>query len=91
MLLVLAAANRDPRVFPDPSRFDITRNPNPHLAFGFGPWSCIGTMLARLEVQAMLELLLRRLPTLRLAVPLEQLQICTNHFNGGVVALPVTW
>jgi cytochrome P450 len=63
----IAAANRDPAVFPDPDRFDVRRtNPTRHLAFAHGPHVCIGMHLARLEAHAAVEQLLRRLPALRL-------------------------
>jgi cytochrome P450 len=45
----LAAANRDPEMFRDPERLDLSRNPNPHISFGFGPHYCLGTSLARAE------------------------------------------
>lgn len=58
ILLMLAAANRDPRQFADPEHFDLTRKPNRHLAFGFGPHSCLGAPLARLEVAVAIRALL---------------------------------
>lgn len=62
LLLMLAAANRDPRQFPDPDRFDLARKPNRHLAFGFGPHVCLGSPLARLEVAAAIRSLLECAP-----------------------------
>src|SRR5207253_1117254 len=91
VLLGLASANRDPRIFPDPDRLDITRSPNPHLSFGHGPTSCVGAALARIEMQSAFTMLYPRLPTLRLAVPVEELETRRDLLNGGLVALPVTW
>jgi cytochrome P450 len=91
VLLALASANRDPSVFPDPHRFDLTRSPNPHLAFGHGPASCVGAALARIEMQAAIQTLFSQLPTLRLAAPIDQLQARRDVFGGGLVSLPVTW
>jgi cytochrome P450 len=60
LMLLFASANRDERQFPDPERFDVTRNPRGHLAFGFGIHFCLGAALARLEARIALESLLAR-------------------------------
>ena len=65
------AANRDETVFADPDRFDIGRDPNPHLAFGHGIHHCLGASLARLEIATMLDVLLDRCAGFELAGPVE--------------------
>ncbi len=66
-VLLYKSANRDPEVFPEPDHFDITRQPNRHLAFGMGAFSCLGAALTRLEADSCLRTLLHRMPRLRLA------------------------
>lgn len=63
---MLAAANRDPEVFPDPDRFDVERHPNEHLAFGGGPHYCLGAYLAKIEAQSAIGTLVRRFDDLAL-------------------------
>ncbi|AUS77051.1 cytochrome P450 [Actinoalloteichus sp. AHMU CJ021] len=87
----LSAANRDERVFPDAHQLDLTRSPNTHLAFGAGGHSCLGQSLARTELQAVLSVLLRRLPTLELAVAPEDLARVEGLVVGGLQELPVRW
>jgi cytochrome P450 len=67
VLPMLGSANHDPKQFRDPARFDITRNPNPHIAFGHGIHFCLGAALARLESRIALPDLLERLKGLELA------------------------
>lgn len=67
VLIVLAAANRDPDIFPNPDRLDISRKGKPHHAFGIGIHFCLGGALARVEGEVALEVLLRRMPKLQLA------------------------
>jgi cytochrome P450 len=86
----LAAANRDPEVFPDPDRFDIHRDARRHVAFGFGIHQCLGQHLARIELNVVFERLPRRFPGLALAVADDELRF-KNSMIYGVEALPVTW
>jgi cytochrome P450 family 142 subfamily A polypeptide 1 len=87
LILLYPAANRDPAVFADPDRFDVERQPNPHLAFGFGPHFCMGASLARLELKVMFTELLRRLPDLELAG--EPLPRRASNFISGPESMPV--
>jgi cytochrome P450 len=91
MVCSMAAANRDERVFDDPEEMDLFRSPNHHLSFGAGPHSCLGQALARTELRTVLEVLLRRLPTLELAVAPEELRRIEGLAVGGVEELPVRW
>jgi cytochrome P450 len=91
VLSAMPSANRDERVFTDPEEMDLTRSPNPHLTFGAGPHSCLGQSLARIELRTVLAVLLERLPTLALAVPVEELRRRQGLLVGGLEEVPVRW
>ncbi len=86
VVMYYAAANRDPSVFENPEVFDITRKPNPHIAFGTGTHFCMGSHIARLEMRVTLEEFLRRFPNVSLAGPPERLQ---SNFISGIKRLPL--
>jgi cytochrome P450 len=90
LVMFYGAANRDPRVFDDPERFDVRRDPNPHVGFGGpGPHFCLGAHLARRELSVLFRQLFERLPDIEAigdAVPLESMGI---PLVGGVKRLPV--
>ena len=91
LLLVIAAANRDPEMFVEPDRLDIRRaNAREHLSFGSGNHRCLGAPLARLEARVVFEELTRRLPSLRL-VPDQQLTFPPNIAFRGPISLQVEW
>jgi cytochrome P450 len=87
----MASANRDEDAFADADVMNLARTPNPHLAFGTGPHSCLGQALARTELQVVLEVLLRKLPTLQLAVGVEELRRVEGLVVGGLREVPVRW
>jgi cytochrome P450 family 142 subfamily A polypeptide 1 len=90
LLLLYPSANRDEAVFPDPFRFDTTRTPNEHVAFGgFGRHHCLGAQLARLELRVLFEELLARLPDLALADPEATPPLRRGNFVLGLESLPV--
>jgi len=81
------SANRDEEVFDDPFRFDITRDPNPHIAFGGGgPHFCLGAQLARMEIHVLFEELATRVPRIEALGPPDRLR---SNFIGGIKHLPV--
>lgn len=88
LILFYPSANRDEEVFADPHRLDVTRDPNPHLAFGFGPHFCLGASLARLELRVMFDAVLSRLPDLRLADDRPPVHRPSN-FVSGAESMPV--
>lgn len=86
-----SAANRDPRVFEHPDVFDIRRSPNPHLTFGAGRHFCLGSHLARLELEIMFRELVRRIPDMRLAGPIETFEYVEMPSAHGPAAIPVSF
>jgi cytochrome P450 len=91
IILDVAPANWDARQFPDPDRLDLRREDGPHVGFGYGRHQCVGQQLARMELQIVLPTLLRRIPTLQLAAPLEELPFKHDALAYGLYELPVTW
>ncbi|MEC0694008.1 cytochrome P450 [Bacillus atrophaeus] len=87
--ILLGAANRDPKKFTHPNVLDITRNPNPHLAFGQGIHFCLGSSLARLEAQIAICTLLQRIPNLQLTTPNVQYRKLIGF--RSLTELPVTF
>ncbi len=86
VLMLLAAAHRDPRVFDEPDTFDVFRRPRRHLGFGDGVHRCVGAPLARLEGRVALEVIFERVPRFRLAGEIERLHISTER---GLARLPL--
>jgi len=82
LIMLLRAANHDPEVFEAPDRFDVSRKPAPHIAFGGGSHICIGAPLARIEAQAALVKLFQRFPNLRLASAETPQRRTLPFFNG---------
>lgn len=91
VLAAFIAANRDPDVFPDPDRLDLSRTGAPHLGFGGGVHHCLGAQLARMELQEALRGLLRRMPDLRVAAEESELRLRPGLVVRSLEALPVVW
>jgi cytochrome P450 family 142 subfamily A polypeptide 1 len=90
LLLLYPSANRDEDVFDEPDRFDVTRSPNDHIAFGFGTHFCLGNQLARLELKVMLERLLDRMPDIHRSEggPLDYRDA---NFVSGLESMPIAF
>ena len=91
VVVSLLAANHDPQRFDNPDTLDIHRKARGHLSFGHGVHQCLGQQLARIEMRAGFEGLLRRFPTLELAIPAGEVKLKTDMNIYGVHELPVTW
>ncbi|MEU4325135.1 cytochrome P450 [Nonomuraea dietziae] len=89
--LSIPAANRDPSRFADPCALDVRQPAGSHLSFGHGIHQCLGQQLARIEMRVAYPALLRRFPSLRLAVPAEEVPMRADMSIYGVHSLRVTW
>lgn len=91
VLVIRQSADRDERQFEDPDRFDVTRGARQHNGFGHGPHHCLGSALARLELEVAIGTVVARFPGLRLAVPPEEIRWDYRLTAAGPESLPVLW
>ncbi|WP_396928039.1 cytochrome P450 [Mycolicibacterium sp.] len=92
IIIDLSPADWDAKAFPNPEQLQVQReNARDHLAFGYGRHQCVGQQLARAELQIVFSTLLRRIPTLTLAKPLDEIPFKNDKLAYGVYELPVTW
>lgn len=91
IIIDLSTGNRDPRAFTDPDALDLHRAARDHHAFGFGIHQCVGQQLARVELQVVFGTIFKRVPTLRLATTVEQVEFKHDRLAYGVYELPVSW
>jgi cytochrome P450 len=91
VVVAMPAANRDPRVFDNPDEPDFDRKMTRHLAFGYGVHQCLGQNIARAELKTILPQLFARFPGLKLATPLDEVEMDTYGTNYGVKKMLVTW
>jgi cytochrome P450 len=91
VVAAVQSANRDPVLYPDGDRLDVTRRPGAHIGFGHGAHTCVGQQIARMELATVLGALAARVPSLRLAVPLAEIAFKRDTVVRGPAALPVTW
>ncbi len=91
IIIDLAPANWDAAAYPEPDRLDFTRDAGQQLGFGYGRHQCVGQQLARAELQIVFHTVLRRIPTMSLAIPLDEVPFKHDRLAYGVYELPVTW
>jgi cytochrome P450 len=91
LIALAGSANRDDDAFDDADTFDVARGARHHVAFGYGIHQCLGQNLARMELEIVFSTLFRRMPGLRLAVPVTDVPFKDDSIIYGVHALPVTW
>jgi cytochrome P450 len=91
ILIDFSTGNRDPQTFADPDKLDLYRSAREHHAFGHGTHQCIGQQLARVELQVVFGTIFKRVPTLRLATTIDEIEFKHDSIAYGVYALPVSW
>ncbi|MBJ7466081.1 MAG: cytochrome P450, partial [Mycolicibacterium sp.] len=91
VIIDLAPANWDAKTYPEPDKLDLRRDAGQQLGFGYGRHQCVGQQLARAELQIVFHTLLRRIPTMRLAIPFDQVPFKHDRLAYGVYELPVSW
>jgi cytochrome P450 len=91
IIIDLAPANWDAAAYPEPDRLDLTRDAGQQLGFGYGRHQCVGQQLARAELQIVFHTLVRRIPSLRLATPFDEIPFKHDRLAYGVYELPVAW
>jgi len=88
VMLIYLSGNRDEEIWPDPFKFDITRENNRHAAFGYGAHVCLGQHLAKMEIRAFFKELLGRLDAIEMTGPAKRVQ---SSFVSGLKTLPVRY
>jgi cytochrome P450 len=91
VVVAIQSANRDPELYPDADTFDVGRRSGPHVGFGHGAHQCVGQQIARLELTTALQTLAQRVPSLRLAAPLAEVEFRTESVVRGPATLRVGW
>ena len=91
VIIDLAPANWDAKAYPEPDNLDLSRDAGQQLGFGYGRHQCVGQQLARAELQIVFHTLLRRIPTMKLAIPFDEVPFKHDRLAYGVYELPVTW
>jgi cytochrome P450 len=91
IIIDLAPANWDASAYPNPDQLDFSRDASQELGFGYGRHQCVGQQLARAELQIVFQTLLRRIPTMTLAIPFDEVPFKHDRLAYGVYELPVTW
>ncbi|MDV3127866.1 cytochrome P450 [Mycobacterium sp. 21AC1] len=91
IIIDLAPANWDAKAYPQPDKLDLSRDAGQQLGFGYGRHQCVGQQLARAELQIVFHTLLRRIPTMRLAIPFDEVPFKHDRLAYGVYELPVAW